>query len=244
MSGLRHQHDERGEPGLGLASKLSVAFCLILAGCGAGEAGNEQNISSVKKNISANESMAANDISDARESNSSLDPEYDALTAREERDNELFIRWKNRVRPTPANAFPKIGTCYRSGIKKLAVHHERISNGQEPADQPFETGTRYWEDDWTWEANPIRENGRIAIPFNGYVLYHNGIEQFFGDSWPKKRPPAITRSRIGDKVIMCVTHLPDNCPPGDFRGITYRTRDLRTGEEWEEGDSIHNCGGA
>jgi hypothetical protein len=198
----------------------------------------------VKNIISTNELMATNDISDNKESTSSIDREYIARTVREERDNELFIRWQNRVRPTPANAFPKIGTCYKSHIKKLAVHHERISNGRQPADQPFEKGTRYWNDVWAWETNPIRENGRIAIPFNGHVVYSNGLEQFFGDSWPKKKPPAIARGRIGDKVTMCVTHVPDHCPSGDFRGITYKTRDLRTGEEWEEGDSVHSCGGA
>ena len=91
---------------------------------------------------------------------------------------------------------------------------------------------------------PVRQNGRIAIPFNGYMIYVNGLEQVFDGHWSKKEPPAIAGASVGDEVVMCVTHLPDHRPPGDFRGIVYKTRDLRTGKDWEEGDSLHDCGGA
>jgi hypothetical protein len=56
--------------------------------------------------------------------------------------------------------------------------------------------------------------------------------------------PAIGRSRVGDRVLMCLTFVPQQCPPGDDRGRVYKTRNLRTGEVWEEPDSTRHCGGA
>lgn len=56
--------------------------------------------------------------------------------------------------------------------------------------------------------------------------------------------PQIARSRRGDWATMCVVALPTNCPPGDFRGVWYQTRNRRTGETWVMPDSHHLCGGA
>jgi hypothetical protein len=55
---------------------------------------------------------------------------------------------------------------------------------------------------------------------------------------------AITQSRAGDPVTMCLVALPKNCPPGDNRGITYKTTNLRTHGTWTLPDSEHGCGGA
>jgi hypothetical protein len=55
---------------------------------------------------------------------------------------------------------------------------------------------------------------------------------------------AILRSKIGDKVKMCLVKIPKNCPPGDDRGRVYNTKNLRTGEAWSLADSQHECGGA
>lgn len=51
-------------------------------------------------------------------------------------------------------------------------------------------------------------------------------------------------SRPGDPVRLCLTSMPDNCPPGDARGKSYRATDLRTHKSWEAFDSEHMCGGA
>jgi hypothetical protein len=55
---------------------------------------------------------------------------------------------------------------------------------------------------------------------------------------------AITQSRASDPVKMCLVSLPQNCPPGDKRGITYKTTNLRTTGTWTLPDAEHMCGGA
>jgi hypothetical protein len=51
-------------------------------------------------------------------------------------------------------------------------------------------------------------------------------------------------ARVGDKVQLCLTSLPQDCPPGDVRGKVYKATDLRTGKSWELPDAEHMCGGA
>ncbi len=55
---------------------------------------------------------------------------------------------------------------------------------------------------------------------------------------------AITQSRAGDPVTMCLVSIPKGCPPGDNRGITYKTTNLRTHGTWTLPDAEHMCGGA
>lgn len=55
---------------------------------------------------------------------------------------------------------------------------------------------------------------------------------------------AITQSRAGDPVTMCLVSIPKGCPPGDRRGLTYKTTNLRTHGFWTLPDSEHMCGGA
>jgi len=58
--------------------------------------------------------------------------------------------------------------------------------------------------------------------------------------------PAITRSKVGDKVELCLVTLPgEECPANDRdRGILYAAVNLRTQEFWELYNSEHLCGGA
>jgi hypothetical protein len=58
------------------------------------------------------------------------------------------------------------------------------------------------------------------------------------------RVEAIINSKIGDPVRICLTSIPEDCPPDDDRGRVYSTTNLRTGESWEMADSQHMCGGA
>lgn len=55
---------------------------------------------------------------------------------------------------------------------------------------------------------------------------------------------AVYNSAVGDKVIVCLIVLPDNCPTGDTRGKYYTTTNLRTMESWTLANSAHGCGGA
>jgi hypothetical protein len=54
----------------------------------------------------------------------------------------------------------------------------------------------------------------------------------------------VSRSRVGDRVRMCLVTIPEGCPLGDNRGFRYTTTNLRTGEKWTLPDSPHSCGGA
>jgi len=150
-----------------------------------------------------------------------------ARIARDEEERARDERWRQSVLPTPRDAFPKIGTCYPSRIKEMEIEHQRA----------VPHGTMKW----AWESNPIRDHGSISIAYKGNILYSNGLEQWFDDTWREPEPPPFANSRIGDWVLMCVVALPDHCPAGVFRGITYRTRNLRTGRVWEEADAPRDC---
>jgi len=71
------------------------------------------------------------------------------------------------------------------------------------------------------------------------VYYSNGGAQF---SYVEEAP--VDRSRVGDRVRMCLVSVPKNCPQGDNRGKVYKTWNLRTGEVWSLSDALHMCGGA
>jgi hypothetical protein len=71
------------------------------------------------------------------------------------------------------------------------------------------------------------------------VVYANGGYQVSYE-WV----PELAHSRLGDRVRMCLVSIPRDCPPGDDRGRTYKTTNLRTGESWELPDAQHMCGGA
>ena len=240
---LMREYRDRAKAGQAGVRQLIVGCCLALMSCNVKEAGNERSAGIDNEFIGENQAITDNGAFAVQEFNSPLSPQENALSAREGSDNERLVRWQDRVRPRPANAFPKIGTCYESRIKKIALHHQRVSGGKLPDGEALQKGSDYWDDDWGREENPVRENGRIAIPFNGHMVYDNGLEQFFGGHWSKSEAPPFAHSRVGDRVEMCVVELPDHCPSGDFRGVIYRTHDLRTGGVWEEADSLHMCGG-
>ena len=58
------------------------------------------------------------------------------------------------------------------------------------------------------------------------------------------REAALIASRPGDRVVMCLTKIPRDCPPGDDRGREYTVTNLRTRASWSLSDSQHLCGGA
>lgn len=72
-----------------------------------------------------------------------------------------------------------------------------------------------------------------------FVRFSNGGTQM---SFSKIRE--LIRSRVRDRVRMCLVSIPDECPPGDDRGRSYTTTNLRTGESWTLPDDTRVCGGA
>jgi hypothetical protein len=71
------------------------------------------------------------------------------------------------------------------------------------------------------------------------IVYANGL---YGVSYD--RVEGLKGARAGDPVRLCLTFVPDDCPPGDSRGRRYKATDLRTHREWELPDAQHLCGGA
>lgn len=84
-----------------------------------------------------------------------------------------------------------------------------------------------------------RSGGEPTDDSGSQVEMRNGVVQVSYEV-----VPAIVHSRRGDKVTMCVVELPKHCPPGDFRGVVYRSRNWRTEETWTLSDAEHDCGGA
>lgn len=71
------------------------------------------------------------------------------------------------------------------------------------------------------------------------VSFENGGFQV---SYEKEEP--LINSSVGDRVMMCLVSIPEDCPPGDDRGRIYTTTNMRTSESWTLPDSQHSCGGA
>lgn len=79
-----------------------------------------------------------------------------------------------------------------------------------------------------------------GVPDSGdAVQYANGGVGVSYDKVPGLRP-----SRRGDRVKLCLTSIPTDCPKGDDRGRTYKATNLRTHKSWELPDAEHMCGGA
>jgi hypothetical protein len=81
----------------------------------------------------------------------------------------------------------------------------------------------------------------------GYtMIYRNGMTQV-----DYRVYPGVLRSRVGDRVRLCVVGLPEvadlphhRCPPGDERGYQYRATNLRTHLSWTSANAAHSCAGA
>ena len=75
--------------------------------------------------------------------------------------------------------------------------------------------------------------------FGGPGADRNGDYQVSYDEFEE-----ISRSRVGDRVRICLLALPYPCPPNDHRGYRCTSTNLKTGESWTLPDSPHMCGGA
>ena len=81
-------------------------------------------------------------------------------------------------------------------------------------------------------GKPIPGSGTNVELTNGiYLVAYEEIEQ-------------LKTAHTGDKVKLCLVHIPENCPPGDNRGRVYSLLNYRTKRYVEMSDSQHLCGGA
>lgn len=86
------------------------------------------------------------------------------------------------------------------------------------------------------------DRGRVQTildPSRDEVRYVDGIEQY-----SMTKLAGLKGARKGDPVKLCLTEVPDECPPGDDRGKVFKATDLKTGKSWEAMNSEHDCGGA
>lgn len=91
------------------------------------------------------------------------------------------------------------------------------------------TGTRLVEGA---AGTPIPGSGTGVKLTNGiYLVSYDEISQ-------------LRIAQAGDKVKLCLLHIPENCPPGDNRGRIYSLLNYRTNGYVEMPDSQHKCGGA
>jgi hypothetical protein len=58
----------------------------------------------------------------------------------------------------------------------------------------------------------------VAFANGGYQVSYEEVE-------------AVSESRVGDPVLICLVRLPQDCPPGDTRGHWYTTTNLRTDDD-------------
>lgn len=91
------------------------------------------------------------------------------------------------------------------------------------------------------ETTLVDIGGRLeGMPDSGTSIdYANHASQVSYDVIPEAK-----QSKPGDKVKLCVTEVPADCPAGDDRGFVYSAVNARTGKTWTAPNSQHMCGGA
>ncbi len=109
----------------------------------------------------------------------------------------------------------KVGECTLSVITELGPRLcEPDASGNCPKNLPFD------------------DSGNTIVAANG----------FYGVSYDRLK--ALEKSRLGDRLLLCLSSVPKDCPADDDRGYFWTWKNLRTGGKWELPDSEHMCGGA
>ena len=88
-------------------------------------------------------------------------------------------------------------------------------------------------------GGPLTTYDRDDSASGSFVIFKNG-----GTQMSFSKIEELIRSRVRDRVRMCLVSIPELCPPRDDRGRSYTTTNLRTGESWTLPDDTRVCGGA
>ena len=138
---------------------------------------------------------------------------------------------KSRTVPTRRFAMVSVAVALLGGAPtgpaNAAALPKRV--GRCTATTISEIGTRLVDGS---DNTPIQGSGSaVSFANKGYQVSYDTVS-------------AITASRVGDPVRVCLVSIPAHCPAGDTRGRFYRTTNLRTRRSWTLPDAEHLCGGA
>jgi hypothetical protein len=154
-----------------------------------------------------------------------------------ERDVQRLPVWDDSAPDLPWS-FPMSSPLFRAVLTALCLSSSAAAVLAAGKNEPLPTEVGACAESTITEIGG-RLEGDMTFETGTFVGFANEGQQVGYD-----RVEAVVKSRIGDPVRICLTDIPQDCPPGDDRGRGYRTTNLRTGESWEMGDSQHMCGGA
>ena len=141
-------------------------------------------------------------------------------------------------------AFSLLGLagCNKPAVDPAAVTEPTPSPAPAAAPAPTSTSPATMQRVGDCVDTTITEiGGRLeGMPDSGTsILYANTASQVSYDVLADAKA-----SKPGDKVKLCVTEVPKDCPAGDDRGFIYSAANERTGKSWTAANSQHMCGGA
>jgi hypothetical protein len=126
----------------------------------------------------------------------------------------IFFWLPMNVSAEPYEKKLKHPVCSNTKISELTARLGEMVNGKFVPDDPKDVGSA--------------------------INYSNGVSGVSYDYIP-----AISeRSRVGDRIRLCLVSEYVNCPPGDHRVKFYSAVNHRTHEKWVLPNAEHICGGA
>jgi uncharacterized protein len=119
---------------------------------------------------------------------------------------------------TPKNFPKKVGECVDSLIEDKTTRFEGAIAGE--------------------------AGGEVSISFqNGIILYITKVDALPSENADKYMYSTKDFAK-GDRVKLCLTELPKDCPPGDDRGKIYSVQNYKNKKTFSGVDAWHMCGGA
>lgn len=94
-------------------------------------------------------------------------------------------------------------------------------------------------------AIPGDTGGEVSVSFqNGIILYITKMDTLPSSENADKYMYSTKDFAKGDRVKLCLTELPKDCPPGDDRGKIYSVQNYKNKKTFSGVDAWHMCGGA
>lgn len=94
-------------------------------------------------------------------------------------------------------------------------------------------------------AVPGEAGGEVFVRMQHYAgFYILGVEGLTESDNADKYMFGTKDFAVGDKVKVCLTSVPADCPPGDDRGKSYFITNYKNGKSFAGTPDWHSCGGA